>query len=156
MEDVLISPELVLMEIAADSDQEALEILARHLYEKNVVKESYVEAVKSRERAYSTGLEFAEMGIAIPHTDAKHVCKQAIAIGFLKDPVSFCHMGMPEVSVKTEILFMMAIKNPGDQVGFLEKMMDLFQTEGFLTALKACTTEKDVAEMFQKCLVSES
>ena len=39
--DVYISPELILMDIEAKTDQEAIEILAKHLYEKGIVKESY-------------------------------------------------------------------------------------------------------------------
>lgn len=49
--DVYISPELILMDIEAKTDQEAIEILAKHLYEKGIVKESYIDAVK-REKRY--------------------------------------------------------------------------------------------------------
>ena len=48
-----------------------------------------------------------------------HVNRQAIAIGVLKKPVSFCHMGMPEVPVETEMMFMMAIEKPDSQVEWL-------------------------------------
>ena len=48
--DVYISPELILMNIEAKTDQEAIEILAKHLYEKGIVKESYIDAVKEREK----------------------------------------------------------------------------------------------------------
>ena len=78
--DVYISPELILMDIEAKTDQEAIEILAKHLYEKGIVKESYIDAVKEREKVFSTGLNFEEMGIAIPHTDSIHVNRQAIAV----------------------------------------------------------------------------
>lgn len=146
---VLISPELVLMDIEANTDQEAIDILARHLYAKGIVKESYIEAVKAREKVFSTGLGFEEMGIAIPHTDSEHVNTQAIAIGILKKPVHFCHMGMPEVPVEAEMMFMMAIEKPDSQVEFLSKMMDIFQTEGRLRGIKACKTPEEAAAKFK-------
>lgn len=146
---VLISPELVLLDIEAKTDQEAIEILAKHLYAEGIVKESYIEAVKEREKVFSTGLGFEEMGIAIPHTDSVHVNRQAIAIGVLKNPVRFCHMGMPEVPVEVEMMFMMAIEKPDSQVEFLSKMMDIFQTEGRLPALKAAAGREEIARMFQ-------
>lgn len=148
--DVYIAPELVLMDIDASTDQEAIEILAKHLYDKGIVKESYIEAVLEREKVFSTGLAFEEMGIAIPHTDSIHVNKQAIAVGILKNPVEFCHMGMPEVPVKVEMMFMMAIKKPESQVDFLGKMMDIFQAEGNLKGLKACASEEDLAKQFKQ------
>ena len=148
--DVYISPELILMDIEAKTDQEAIEILAKHLYEKGIVKESYIDAVKEREKVFSTGLNFEEMGIAIPHTDSIHVNRQAIAVGILKEPVKFCHMGMPEESVKCEMMFMMAIEKPESQVDFLGRMMDIFQSEGYLRGLKACATPEELAEKFSK------
>lgn len=148
--DVYISPELVLMDIEAETDQEAIEILAKHLYEKDIVKESYIEAVKAREKVFSTGLDFEEMGIAIPHTDSIHVKRQAIAVGILKKDVQFCHMGMPEIPVNVEMMFMMAIEKPESQVDFLGKMMDIFQTEGNLRGLKSCTTARELAERFKE------
>ena len=136
--DVYISPELILMDIEAKTDQEAIEILAKHLYEKGIVKESYIDAVKEREKVFSTGLNFEEMGIAIPHTDSIHVNRQSIAVGILKEPVKFCHMGM------------MAIEKPESQVDFLGRMMDIFQSEGYLRGLKACATPEELAEKFGK------
>ena len=136
--DVYISPELILMDIEAKTDQEAIEILAKHLYEKGIVKESYIDAVKEREKVFSTGLNFEEMGIAIPHTDSIHVNRQAIAVG------------MPEEPVKCEMMFMMAIEKPESQVDFLGRMMDIFQSEGYLRGLKACATPEELAEKFGK------
>ena len=138
--DVYIAPELILMDIEAKTDQQAIEILAKFLFEKGIVKE--------REKVFSTGLNFDEMGIAIPHTDSVHVNKQAIAVGVLKKDVKFCHMGMPEEPVACEMMFMMAIEKPESQVDFLGKMMDIFQTEGFLTGLKVCETPEELAEKF--------
>ena len=57
-------------------------------------------------------------------------------------------MGMPEEPVACEMMFMMAIEKPESQVDFLGKMMDIFQTEGFLTGLKACETPEELAEKF--------
>jgi len=145
--DVYISPELILMDIEAKTDQEAIEILAKHLYEKGIVKESYIDAVKEREKVFSTGLNFEEMGIAIPHTDSIHVNRQSIAVGnFKRTRLKFCHMGMPEESVKCEMMFMMAIEKPESQVDFLGRMMDIFQSEGYLRGLKACATPEELAE----------
>ena len=131
--DVYIAPELILMDIEAKTDQEAIEILAKHLYEKGIVKESYIEAVKEREKVFSTGLNFEEMGIAV---------------GILKKDVKFCHMGMPDEPVACEMMFMMAIEKPESQVDFLGKMMDIFQTEGYLKGLKSCKTPEELAQKF--------
>lgn len=84
MKNVMIAPELVIMNLKAESSEEVLDLIANRLVETGCVKESYVEAVKKRETVFPTGLPVEEMGIALPHTDSVHVNKQAIAVGILE------------------------------------------------------------------------
>ena len=150
--DILISPELVILGLEASTDQEAIEKLANRLLEKGVVKESYVPAVKQREVDFCTGLGFEEMGVAIPHTDSIHVNQQAIGIGILKNPVTFCAMGMPDEKVEVKIMFMLAIQKPDSQITFLGKMIDVFQQPGCLETVHSSTTPEEAAERFLQFL----
>ena len=52
--------------------------------------------------------------------------------------------------MKCEMMFMMAIEKPESQVDFLGRMMDIFQSEGYLRGLKACATPEELAEKFGK------
>lgn len=149
LEGMNVKPNLVMMDIEASTGQQALDILANRLFEEGIVKKSYIAAVKARETEYCTGLQFEEMGIAIPHTDVEHVNQGAIGIGILKRPVPFCFMGMPEISVDVEIMFMMAIKEAHTQIEFLQALMTIFQTKGRLKAIKACKTPEEVVDTFQ-------
>lgn len=149
LEGMNVKPNLIIMDMEASTDEQALDILSNRLFEEGIVKKSYIAAVKAREVEYCTGLQFEEMGIAIPHTDAEHVNDGAIGIGILKQPVSFRFMGMPEVSVHVEIIFMMAIKEAHTQIEFLQALMTIFQTEGRLKAIKDCKTAEEVVDTFQ-------
>ncbi len=147
--DILISPELVLLDLEAETDMEAIDKLARHLHAKGIVKESYIPAVKQREVEFCTGLAFETMGVALPHTDSIHVNQQAIAIGILKKPVTFHHMGMPDVDVDVELMFMLAIQKPDAQITFLGKMMEVFQLDGCLEQVKKAATAEEAAAVFK-------
>lgn len=149
---LLINERLVITGIEAADDMEALDILAKRLLEEGIVKPSYIEAVKAREIEFCTGLQFEDMGIAIPHTDVEHVNAGAIGIGILKHPVLFKSMGMPDVPVSAEMIFMIAIVEPHKQVELLQKLMSIFQTEGRLKSLKDCGEAKRAAELFQEYL----
>lgn len=149
LEGMRVDENLVMIDIEASTDKEALDILGKKLLEQGVVKESYLPAVQAREVEYCTGLQFEEMGIAIPHTDTEHVNEGAIGIGILKKPVTFQSMGMPDVPVEVEIMFMMAMKEAHTQIEFLQALMTIFQTEGRLKALKNCKTSKEVSDTFQ-------
>lgn len=146
---ILISPELVVLDLEAESDMDAINKLATHLYDKGIVKETYIPAVQQREVDFCTGLQFETMGVALPHTDSIHVNQQAIAIGVLKNPVTFHHMGMPDVDVEVSLMFMLAIQKPEAQITFLGKMMEVFQLDGCLEQVKNAANEEEAAKVFR-------
>lgn len=145
---MIMKPEFIATELDAQSDVDAIKLLANKLLENGIVKESFIPAIIKREQEFCTGLQFEDMGIAIPHTDAEHVNQAAITIGILKNPVEFKSMGMPEIPVNAEILFMMAINKPHAQLEFLRELMTMLQTEGRLRELKACKTQEEVVSKF--------
>ena len=147
--DILISPEIVMLGLKADTDMEAIDQLASLLYSKGIVKESYIPAVKQREVDYCTGLAFESMGVALPHTDTEHVNQQAIAIGVLDRPVLFRAMGMPEETVEVSMMFMLAITKPDAELEFLSKMVDVFQQPGCLDRVKQARNAVEAAETFR-------
>lgn len=149
LDDIAVSPELVMMELEAQTDQEAIGIMAKMLYDKGYVKESYIEAVKDREKGFFTGLGFEEMGVALPHTDAIHVKRQAIAIGILKKPVRFRTMGELDGYVEVRLMFMLAINKPDQQLDFLSHMIDSCQKEGNLSGIYNAADSAEAAKRFQ-------
>ena len=63
---------------------EAMMKLASLLKNGGFVKESFEKAVLDREKIFPTGLPTKPIGVAIPHTDAEHVNKGAMAVGILR------------------------------------------------------------------------
>ena len=148
-----LRPEFVLIDVKADSNLSAIEILANRLLQEGVVKSSFVPAVMQREEEYCTGLTFPEMGIAIPHTFPEHVIDPCIGIATLKKAVTFQSMGMPDEPCEAEMLFMLGITDPDTQLGFLQTLMRTFQTEGRLKALKATKCPQELVELFKSYVI---
>lgn len=143
---------LVALNVKADTDLEAIDQIAKVMLREGMVKESYPNAVKEREKVYATGLELLDMGIAIPHTDAEHVNTPALALGILEKPVQFVGMGEPDKKIDVEIVFMLSIKEPHAQLKILQALMKVFQHEGKLKQLKACATEAEAAALLTEFL----
>lgn len=150
--ELYVGTNITIMGLEAGSDMEALDILAGTLHREGIVKDSYIPAVKEREKTYSTGLVFPDMGIAIPHTDAEHVNEGAIGIAICKNPVPFRPMDMSEEYVPAEMMFMMAIKQAHSQIEFLQKLMAMFTTEGLLKKLKASKSAEELVKAFKENL----
>lgn len=143
----LVNENLIVLNLKATSNLDAIEQLATVLYDNKYVKESYINAIKEREKVFCTGLPTEEVGVAIPHTDVEHVIKPAIAVALLAKPVKFEMMGMPENKVDVEIMFMLAIKEPHAQIELLETLMGILENKRLLNMIKYAKSSKDISNI---------
>lgn len=149
MENLRIEPDWIQLDLQAQTDEEAIRDLALVLYQEGVVKESYIQAVLEREKDFSTGLQIEGIGVAIPHTDSDHVLVQGVGIGILKNPVKFKEMGNPDNEVDVSVMIMLAIREPQQQLDFLQALMSLFQDSSKLIELTKCQTQEEASDMFK-------
>jgi galactitol PTS system EIIA component len=138
MEEMLtmIREKLVLINIEAKTNLQAIELVANHLNKEGYVTDDYKEAVINREKVYPTGLQTLSEGIAIPHADPQYVINEAIAIATLATPVPFKRMELPESDLDVEIIFMLAINNPMKQVKTLQELTKIIQDKDILERLR--------------------
>lgn len=131
-------------------DQEDLLTSMSHiLWKYGFVKSTYQEAVIAREKIFPTGLPTKGINVAIPHTDSEHVLKEGILVGTLETPVTFGMMATEDEFVEVELVFMLAIKDPNEQLSMLQKLMILCQDEENLRLLKKGLESKKVKELLQ-------
>ncbi|UDN62010.1 PTS sugar transporter subunit IIA [Clostridioides sp. ES-W-0016-02] len=128
----IINSNLIFKDIEVSSNEDALKFLGQRLFDEQYVKESYIEAVIAREKKYATGLPTGIYGVAIPHTDIVHVNEPGIAIGILNKPVKFIMMGTDDTEIDVKVIFMLAVKEPQEQLQLLERLMTIFQDENML------------------------
>lgn len=146
----LLHEELVFFQVEANSREELLNKLSDELYIKNYVKDTFKEAVLEREQIFPTGLPTAGVKVAIPHTDAVHVIKPAIVIATLKNSIIFKEMGLGENDIDVELVIMMAINNPSEQVNTLSKLMGIFSNEELLKKIKDSKQVDEVLALIGK------
>ena len=132
------------MNIKDDNNLSALKMLATFLYEKNYVKESYIDAIQKREIKYPTGLQAAGVNVAIPHTDIEHVNKSVIGIAILENPVKFELLGTDSQTDNIDIIFMLALSGHGVHNKLLETLMSVFQDEDTLKKIKNAVSSTEV------------
>lgn len=124
--------ELVITGLDAEHRDDVFEALYSRLYKKGFVKESYLNALKEREKNYPTGLQLKNYNVAIPHTDPEHVIKPAIAVATLKKPVIFKNMANPLEDVEVNIVFMIALNEAHSQVKMLQQLVQLIQNDSLI------------------------
>lgn len=135
--------ELIVHNLEAENREDAIRKLGAKLYDAGFVKDTYTDAAIAREAVYPTGLQLEHVAIAMPHTDSVHVNRPAVCIARLKNPVTFAHMGDEETKVEAEMLFMMAIQNPDEQIDTLQKVLGVFQQPDVVAAF--CNADSEEA-----------
>ncbi|MGF7400041.1 PTS sugar transporter subunit IIA [Thermoanaerobacterium thermosaccharolyticum] len=124
--------ELIVTNLDAKCKEDVFDVLYKKLYENGFVKESYLEAIKKREKNFPTGLLLNKYNVAIPHTDPEHVIKPAIAVATLKNPVIFKNMANPLEDVEVNIIFMIALNESHSQVEMLQQLIQLIQNDSLI------------------------
>ena len=146
----LLSPQLVFAQVDFNSADEIIHFLAEQLKKENKVKDTFEQAVKSREAVHPTGLPSGEIAVAIPHTDVQYVNAPAITFATLSHPISFHNMAVTEQTLNVQIVVMLALKNPHSQVEMLQKLMALFQDQELLSKLMQISSDKDLYKAVSK------
>lgn len=141
---------LCLFHLDVANQTELFEKMFKKLYENGFVKQSYLNGIIKREKEYPTGILFADTGFAIPHTDSVHVIKSQICFTSLKRPIVFNDMTNMENQISVELVFMLAMSQPHEQVGTLQNLMNLFQDERAVKQLKECSSEEEFVEILKQ------
>lgn len=127
--------------------EQLLAEMSQVLLENGFVKESFPAAVIEREKNFPTGLPTMGISVAIPHTDSEHVQQAGFLVGVLEKPVTFEIMASNQEYVEVELVFMLAIKEPEQQLTMLQSLIGLCQKEENLQLLRAGENLTEIKEL---------
>lgn len=142
--------DLCLFNLNVDTQKQLFEEMSKTLLKNKCVKETYLRGITQREAQYPTGIWFEDTGFAIPHTDSKHVIQSQICFASLKKPILFYDMTDMNKTVSVELVFMLAMAQPHEQVETLQNLMKLFQDKKSVKELKECSTIESFNEILNR------
>lgn len=140
----MLRRDLIRLDLDVKDREEAIRTLAKDFVKAGAVKESFVDAVLEREQLSPTALPAVAYDIAIPHTVSAHVITPAMNVAVLKHPVEFQQMGSPEITLHPQVLFMLAISDPKDQLSLLRRIMKMLQNKELLNQVRGAKTTDEV------------
>ena len=129
---------LVIHGAAKDSD-EVISMCGRALYDAGLVKETFGEKCRIRERDYPTGLP-TDIPVAIPHCKDEGIKENSICFLKLDAPVVFRRMDDDTENIETDMIFNMAIKDPNEHLQALQSLMQFLNNP---EALEKCRNLSD-------------
>jgi len=139
------------IEGSAENWEEAIQLCGQKLQDNGKTEAIFTTNCIEREKEYPTGLP-ATIPVAIPHSISEGINESSICFLRLKEPVEFKRMDNDEESIVTNLIFNLAIKDSGDHIQFLQKLMGFLMDE---KAVKQCLNLEiqKVNEYLQKNLV---
>ncbi|WP_317314245.1 PTS sugar transporter subunit IIA [Absicoccus porci] len=130
--------DLCLFNLKVNTQKQLFEEMDKMLLDNGCVKDTFLDGITQREAKYPTGILFEGTGFAIPHTDSKHVIQSQICFASLNKPILFHDMTDMKKTISVELVFMLAMSQPHEQVETLQNLMMLFQDKKSVQELKKC------------------
>lgn len=141
---------IALLNKQVNSKEAAFQMLADEFLQNQCVTEEYFENVVKREIVFPTGLIINGIGVAIPHTDSQYVKKSQIGFLSLETPLTFVEMGTRDKEIPVSLIFMLALKEPHEQLQMLQNLIEMFQKNGVLEKLMAIYQVDDYLRILQQ------
>ena len=143
----LFKPELVFFDFQASNRADFFKKLAGELSSRGYIKDTWLDAITTRERNYPTGLACPAISVAVPHTDPEHLKKPYIAIVRTSDPIVFEGMAGMGGDVPATLVVNLGVKaHEQGQVAILQALMRIFMDEGAVADLMSQTTPQGMVD----------
>lgn len=136
--------------VNVDNQEELFRFMSDSLYDSGCVKDSFYDGIVSRESEYPTGIQIGNVGFAIPHTDSKHVLESQICFVSLKKTILFADMTDINNKFPVNLVFMLAMKEPGDQIKTLQKLMEIFTNEEVISFLLETDNKDEILNILKE------
>jgi galactitol PTS system EIIA component len=144
----LVAPEHVLLGCETATSDDVIRSLSSLLEATGHVGAGYADACILRETTDPTGLPTEGAAVALPHADPDLVLRPGIAVAVPARAVSFRQMGDPDVEVRAEAVFLLAMSGPEEQISALRQVAEFIQDPVRVRALVAARRPDQVCAMF--------
>ena len=141
---------LIAFDLQAKNAKEVIDLLSGSMYAQGLVSAEYGAQTWARELEHPTGLPTKPFCIAFPHADAQGVNRSALGVAVMHQPVKFQNMADPDESLDVELIFMLANRDPEEQIQTLRNLAMLFGQPEKLVELRDQTTLQGVASWLRR------
>lgn len=141
---------LIAFDLQANDAHEVIDVLAGRMHTQGFVVADYGAQTWAREQIHPTGLPTKPFCIAFPHADADSVSRSALGVAVLHQSVTFQNMADPEEGLDVSLVFMLANRDPEEQIQTLRNLAVLFGQPDKLVEVRDQATLKDVESWLKR------
>lgn len=155
----LFREDLIFFENAINKE-ELFNHIGSKLLEKELVKPSYIDAIKKREENYPTGIDLSVVGagipnVAIPHTEVEHCNASQIVVVKLNKEITFKNMIDPEKDLNVQFAFFILNSQKSAQTSILSNLMEFFTKDNNVYHLTQLKTAEEIYQYIQEVFLKK-
>ncbi|MCQ5246135.1 fructose-specific PTS transporter subunit EIIC [Lactobacillus gasseri] len=143
----LLSPDLMIMDLKATTQEEAIKEMADLEVKQDVVnnEDEFIKSIWAREKESTTGIGD---GIAMPHARNKYINRAAVL--FAKSPKGIDYNSLDGQPVHLFFMITAPVGADNTHLQALAKLSSLLINPDVVSALKAATKPEEVIDIFKK------
>lgn len=141
---------LIAFDLQAKDAKEVINLLAGKMHMQELVTADYGAQTWAREIIHPTGLPTKPFCIAFPHADAEGVNRSAMGVAVMSQPVKFQNMADPDEGLDVMLVFMLANRDPEEQIQTLRNLAVLFGQPEKLVELRKQTSLQEVESWLRR------
>lgn len=141
---------LIAFDLQARDAKEVIDLLAEKMHTQGLVAAEYGAQTWEREQRHPTGLPTKPFCIAFPHADAEGVHRSTLGVAVMRQPVTFQNMADPDEGLEVSVVFMLANRDPEEQIQTLRNLAELFGQPEKLVELREQSTLRGVESWLRR------
>ena len=138
------------LELNSTNKEEFFEELFQILFDKKMVNDEFLDAIKKREEEFPTGLETSTMGVAVPHVDSKYVNCNALVLCKFNMPIMFKRMDAIEKDIEVKEAFVLLINNDGKHMEALQSLTKIWQNSNILDGIYIANSKEQIIDLIKE------
>ncbi len=146
MQKDVIQRELVLVDVEANNYEDVFKKFYNRLQGLGYVRDSFLEAIKVREKEFPTALPIEPYPVAIPHVDPEHINKPFISVARLRNTVKWAEMANNDVLHDVKYIFMLGFQHSDEHIRELQVLVANFQRKDWMDKLSKAKNEEEFYE----------
>jgi PTS system galactitol-specific IIA component len=144
------SESLIAFDVQVQDAHEVIDLLAEKMREQGLVAADYGAQTWAREQHHPTGLPTKPFCVAFPHADAEGVHRSALGVAVMRQPVTFQNMADPDEGLEVSVVFMLANRDPEEQIQTLRNLAELFGQPEKLVELREQSTLLEIESWLRR------
>lgn len=122
------------------------------LCRKDIVNDTYLQALINREENNPTAMQLETMGVAIPHVDVEHVKREQLVVVTCPEGIEFKQAEDPDEVMTVHVVFFLLLKEKDAHIDFLMKLIGLFRQTEKMDAILSTHSPDEVKKFLEEVI----